>query len=119
MPSFRKPSEALVSRFDELAALVPDAERRQMFGYPTCVLGGNMFMALHEECLVLRLSDEDRARFLAEHDAAIFEPMPGRPMREYVVVPEQLVGAPMIEQWVAHALEFARTLPPKKKPVRR
>ena len=34
MPGFSKSPPELVERFASIAAEVPDAERRQMFGYP-------------------------------------------------------------------------------------
>src|SRR5262249_50891491 len=61
MPTFRKSPPELVARFDELASLAGDADRKQMFGYPTCVLRGNMFMGLHEDSLILRLAEPDPA----------------------------------------------------------
>ena len=60
MPTFRKSPPELVARFDELASLAGTADRKQMFGYPTCVLHGNMFMGLHEDSLILRLAEPDR-----------------------------------------------------------
>jgi hypothetical protein len=113
MPKFAKSPPELVDRFDDLAALVPDASRRQMFGYPTCVLAGNMFMGLHEDRLILRLSEEDRRSLIDGHGARIFEPMPGRPMKEYVVVPPELVHDDAVGEWVARAHVHARSLPPK------
>ncbi len=114
MPTFRKSPPELIARFDELADLVPEATRRQMFGYPSCVTGGNMFMGLHEESMILRLSDADRTEFLAKYEAEVFEPMPGRPMREYVVVPAALAGDAGIEDWIARSYSYARGLPAKK-----
>jgi hypothetical protein len=113
MPKFAKSPQVLVDRFDDLAALVPDATRRQMFGYPTCVLAGNMFMGLHEDRLILRLGEEDRRGLIDDHGAHIFEPMPGRPMKEYVVVPPKLVHDDAVGEWVARALVYASGLPPK------
>ena len=128
MPTFRTSPPELVERFGELAALVPDATQRPMFGYPSCVVGGNMFMALHEDALVLRLADPDREEFRERYDAPLFEPMPGRPMREYVVVPSSLVAGEGVEEWVERSYAYARQLPakpakqpakkPAKKPVR-
>jgi hypothetical protein len=69
MPKFAKSPQELVDRFDDLAALVPDASRRQTFGYPTCILAGNMFMGVHEDRLILRLSEEDRRRFIQGYGA--------------------------------------------------
>lgn len=115
MPTFRKSPPELVARFDELALLAGDADRKQMFGYPACMLRGNMFMGLHEDSLILRLADTDRAEFLGRYDSGLFEPMPGRPMRQYVVVPPSLVyddGA--ITEWVRRSRAYAEQLPAKK-----
>src|SRR5262249_61136587 len=114
MPTFRKSPPELVARFDELATLAGDADRKQMFGHPTCVLRGNMFMGLHEDSLILRLAEPDRAEFLSRYDAALFEPMPGRPMKEYVVVPPALAASGEVDGWVRRALAYAERLPANK-----
>jgi hypothetical protein len=41
-----------------------------------------MFMGLHEDSLILRLAEADRAEFLGRYDAGLFEPMPGRSTEE-------------------------------------
>jgi RNA polymerase sigma factor (sigma-70 family) len=114
MPTFRKSPPELVARFGELSLLAGDADRRQMFGYPVCVLHGNMFMGLHEDSLILRLADADRAEFLGRYDSALFEPMPGRAMKEYVVVPPALVYDDAVAEWVRKSRAFAEQLPAKK-----
>jgi TfoX/Sxy family transcriptional regulator of competence genes len=112
---FEKSPPELVARFQELADLVPGADRKQMFGYPSCVLDGHMFMGLFEDHLVLRLRPADLEAFLAEEGGEPFEPMPGRPMTGYVVVPATMVAQPeVVDRWVAKALACARELPPKK-----
>jgi TfoX/Sxy family transcriptional regulator of competence genes len=112
-PSFRKSPAALVARFEQLANLVGDAGRKQMFGYPTCVLRGNMFMGLHQESMILRLSDADRREFLERYDTGLFEPMPGRAMKEYVVVPPSLIETDDVEEWVRRSFSYAEKLPAK------
>ena len=92
----------------------PPAVARQMFGYPAGFVNGNMFMGLHQHNMVLRLPDGPRAELLAMEGAATFEPMAGRPMKEYVVVPATLLAAPGdLEPWVAKALAHGGSLPPK------
>jgi TfoX/Sxy family transcriptional regulator of competence genes len=123
MPSFENSPPELVRRFDEIAELLPEARRRQMFGYPACFVNGNLFMGLHRDRLFLRLGETDRASFVSSFGARLFEPMPGRPMREYVVVPPELLDGPDAAKWAGRALAFAWTLPPKlpataKKPAR-
>jgi TfoX/Sxy family transcriptional regulator of competence genes len=115
MPTFRKSPPELVARFDELALLAGDADRRQMFGYPVCVLRGNMFMGLHEDAFILRLGADDRAEFVRAYGASVFEPMPGRPMKEYVVVPATVTDDDdAVAAWVRRSRAYAEQLPPKK-----
>jgi hypothetical protein len=43
-----------------------------------------------------------------------FEPMPGRPMRGYVVMPDAVAANPdQARSWVERAAAYVRTLPPK------
>jgi hypothetical protein len=85
-----------------------------MFGYPSCVVGGNMFMGLFADSMILRLAGPDREELLRESGAHTFEPMPGRPMKEYVVAPPAMVDSVAIEEWVTRSFEYARSLPAKK-----
>jgi TfoX/Sxy family transcriptional regulator of competence genes len=112
-PTFRKSPPGLVARFTELAAELPAASGKQMFGYPTLVTGGNMFMGLHQDALILRLSEPDRAEFVDGFQAAVFEPIRGRPMREYIVVPPALLDDPAPHQWIDWSFTYARQLPTK------
>jgi TfoX/Sxy family transcriptional regulator of competence genes len=80
------------------------------------VLKGNMFAGLHEAGMVVRLPDEARAEFLRLKGAEQFEPMPGRVMREYVVVPGVLLNAPeKLRAWVEKSLAYVSSLPAKAK----
>jgi hypothetical protein len=48
--------------------------------------------------------------------AKIFEPMPGRPMREYVAVPPQVMAdKKKLATWVSRALDYGRSLKPKSR----
>jgi TfoX/Sxy family transcriptional regulator of competence genes len=114
MPRWKPAPQDLVSTFERAAGALRGVEVRKMFGYPAAFLGGNMFTGLHEDRMILRLSEEDRALLLQEKGTRIFEPMPGRPMREYVVLPEAILASPpKLSQWLSRAQAYARTLPPK------
>ena len=114
MPSFKSSPDALVKAFEHLTQTVPQATSRKVFGYPAVFINGQMFAGLHQDKMILRLSEEDRARFMQLKGASAFEPMPGRPMREYVVVPPSLLKSDAeLEDWLAKALAYASTLPPK------
>jgi TfoX/Sxy family transcriptional regulator of competence genes len=111
---WRKSPEALVQRFSEIIPKDPRVERRKMFGYSAAFVAGNLFMGLHQEALILRLSEKDRASFLRIEGASIFEPMVGRPMREYVVVPpSMLAGARPLANWIRRSLDYTSSIPPK------
>jgi len=113
-PKWKPAPQHLVSTFERAAGSLSGAEVRKMFGYPAAFLGGNMFTGLHEDHMILRLSEQDRTILLQERGARIFEPMPGRPMREYVVVPESILASPpKLSEWLNRAQAYARTLPAK------
>jgi len=115
-PKWRKSPETLVKAFDAALPSEPRVERRLMFGYPAGFVNGNMFCGLHQESLVLRLGDARRAALLEHDGASTFEPMPGRPMREYVVAPPDVVGsASALRAWMKDALAYVATLPSKAK----
>jgi TfoX/Sxy family transcriptional regulator of competence genes len=116
------PTPALVELFGRL--LPPTGgDARTMFGCPCGFLGGNLFMGLFEDKLFVRLAEADRARLLAEEGAEQFDPMGGRPMREYVVVPAAWLEGDddrRLADWVAKAARYGRSLPPKaRKPARK
>ncbi len=117
--AWKKSSAALVETFDAVVPGAP-AERRQMFGYPAAFVNGNLFMSLFEEHVVLRLDEGPRQALLAA-GGATFEPMKGRPMKEYVVAPAKLVGdRAALKKWADKALAYGESLPAKqKKPAKR
>ena len=112
--AWRKSPPELIVAFD--AALPDDrrVQRRKMFGYPCAFTGGNMFTGLHQENLIVRLPEDERARLLREPGAAIFEPMPGRQMKEYVTVPAEVIeDREALRGWMTVALDYAASLPAK------
>jgi len=111
----KKAPAALVALFAEVAPGAP-AQQRTMFGYPCSFLNGNLFMGLHGDGMILRLAEEQRAELLREHGAKVFEPMPGRPMREYVVVPKSILeDRQTLAKWIDRSRTFAASLKPKPK----
>ncbi|HKZ76785.1 MAG TPA: TfoX/Sxy family protein, partial [Pyrinomonadaceae bacterium] len=93
MPKFQAAPEKIVSLFDKVVKTLPEAERRKMFGYPCAFVNGQMFVGILGDRLMLRLSDEDRARFLKLPEAKLFAPTPGRVMREYVELTQAILGS--------------------------
>src|SRR5262249_43711000 len=89
MPKWTKAPESLMVTFSNAVERLPTLEARKMFGYPAAFVNGNMFAGLFQSSMIVRLSEDDRRR----SGAPAFEPMPGRPMREYVVVPKDVLGS--------------------------
>jgi TfoX/Sxy family transcriptional regulator of competence genes len=114
MPKWRPAPDELKQVFEKAIQSFPEAEPRKVFGYPAAVINGHMFAGLHQEDMILRLGEVDRAQLLKRPGAKLFEPMPGRPMREYVVVPPAILkSAPQLNNWLEKALTYTRSLPPK------
>jgi TfoX/Sxy family transcriptional regulator of competence genes len=111
---WRKAPADMIDLFLCTLQLFPQAEVRRMFGYPCAFVNGQMFTGLHQEHMILRLSEADRRELLALEGAHLFEPMPGRPMREYAVVPPAILSSPdKLESWLERSLRYASSLPPK------
>ncbi|MDT7545350.1 MAG: hypothetical protein QOE99_1460 [Actinomycetota bacterium] len=104
-----KASPELVARFEELVGVVPEADRKLVFGSPTCLVGGNMFFGVHATGLFVKLPEPD-AKELLGTGGKPFEPMPGRAMGGFFTLPANANH----EQWVRRSYDYALTLPPKK-----
>jgi TfoX/Sxy family transcriptional regulator of competence genes len=110
---WRKAQPEMVDRFGEAVAGIEGVELRKMFGYPAAFIAGNMVGGLHQDTIMVRLADDDRAERLAA-GWSLFEPMPGRPMREYVALPPEVVAdVEEARSWLERAAAHTRTLPPK------
>ena len=93
-----------------------DCQKRKMFGFPAYFINGHMFSGTFEEHLFLRLSKEDRENIQREHKAVLpFEPMKGRPMKEYVVLPKSLYkNKKQYKYWLKKSIDYVTSQPPKK-----
>src|SRR4051794_29539185 len=100
-----------------LAALPkdPGVSTIQMFGGIGAKLNGYMFGGLFARSAIVRLSAADQRTALALDGAAPFDPMGnGRVMMDTIALPESVMDDPAeLRTWLARALEFTRTLPPK------
>lgn len=118
MPKFEKSPPELVSRFGAVLDRVgtPATTRRPMFGYPCAWVGGNMATGLFSTSWWVRLAPERLAAALDSGDGRPFEVMPGRGMKGYVAMSDAILADDAaLEAWVAEALEYTATLPPKPK----
>jgi hypothetical protein len=118
MPKFEKSPPELVERFSVVLERVgtPDTTRRPMFGYPCAWVGGNMASGLFARSWWVRLPPGRLAEVLASGAGRTFEVMPGRPMKGYAALPDNVVADDgQIDAWVREAIEYTATLPAKKK----
>jgi TfoX-like protein len=114
MPSFAKSPPELIERFDSIAAGFPEATRRLTFGYPCLYVGGNMVSGLYESSWHVRLSPDDRRELEAIPGAATFEPMPGRPMTGFTLLPPAVLeDDEAVRDWVGRAVAHGATMPAK------
>ena len=114
MPSFTKSPPELVERFTTVMDRYPDAVRKKMFGYPAAFVGGNMATGLFADQWVVRLPDAEIEPAKAA-GAGSFEPVPGKPMKAFVVIPSADVDDDAaIGVWVERGLGHAASMPSKK-----
>jgi TfoX/Sxy family transcriptional regulator of competence genes len=111
---WNKSPPELIAAFDAAIAGKPGVERRQMFGYPCAFLKGNMLSGLFQDQMMVRLSEADRAKASLQAAATPFAPG-GRPMREYVVLPPEIVADKRkLGTWLKRAIAYVDTLPAKR-----
>ena len=117
-PKFERPAPDLVARFNSVLDrhAGPDVTRRPMFGNPCAWIGGNMATGLFGQEWWVHVSEPEREELLALPGAHQFEVMPGKAMGRYVVLPHDVVhDDARVDPWIAKAVAFTRTLPPKTK----
>ncbi len=99
-------------------SILPDNPRitiRPMFGKISAFVNGNIFAGLFGNNLFVRLSEESRKELLKKKGASLLEPMKGKPMKEYVVIPKAWRNQhETARTWVIRSLDWSSKLPPKK-----
>jgi hypothetical protein len=74
-----------------------------------------MFAGLFATQMVVRLPADERLSMMADQDAKPLEPMPGRPMKDLIIVPTALmIRETAFKALVVLAMTFGASLPPKK-----
>ena len=109
-----KAPQALVDLFAESLPDDPRVERRKMFGYPAVFVQGNMCAGVFQDRVFARLSPADRAALPGGGED--FSPMPGRPMKGYTLIPDEVIADDAaLGAELAKAIAFTAQLPPKEK----
>jgi hypothetical protein len=105
----------LIDRFGMILERFPELEQRKMFGYPAAfVAAGHMVTGLHGASWIVRLAEPEQEELRGE-GGADFEPMPGRPMKGFLSLPNDVViDDEALAKWIGKAQVHAASLPPKK-----
>jgi len=104
--------ETLAARVRDAMGPEPALTERKMFGGIAFMLGGHMFCGIVGDELMLRLGREGADAAL---ERAHVRPMDftGRPLAGMVFVGPAGLRGPALGRWVARAVAYVRTLPPK------
>ncbi len=78
-----------IERFDALAEdfVARGAKRSQMFGMPVLKAGPRVFAGIFGDAMTFKLGPEDLSAARERAGVEPFEPMAGRAMKEWVLVP--------------------------------
>jgi hypothetical protein len=88
-PKMPKAGPKTVERFEALAEgfVARGAKRSQMFGMPVLKAGDKVFAGTFGDAMTFKLAPEDLEAARTKSGIESFEPMKGRPMKEWVLVP--------------------------------
>jgi hypothetical protein len=121
MADWAQKDDALIERVDGLLAAAP-VRRKNMFGSSAWFLESNdmMFAGAWGEAIMVRVGAERTSSLIDAGEAEPFDPMGGKPMREYVLLnSERIAEDDVLLNWLDVASDFAGALPPKQKKPRK
>ena len=111
----------LEERIDGLVSVLP-VRRKKMFGTSAWFLESNdqMIAGVWGDGIMVRVGETDTGTLIESGTAEMFDPMGGRPMREYVYLDAGKIAedADLVE-WVERAAGFTSSMPAKKKKSRK
>lgn len=112
----KPPPEAAVNAYRAAIARLTGVEPREILGYPCVFANGHMFAGLHEAGMILRLPELDRRKFQVTFNAKLAGPMDGRDMREWALVPRELLGeGDELTLWLRRSLAYVLRLAPPRR----
>ena len=104
---------ALAERVRTALSSEPNVEEKRMFGGVAYMLNGNMACGIRDADLVVRLGPDGAASAVSEDNVRYFD-FTGKPMKTMVVIPsERIAEDAALQDWLARAVSFAGSLPPK------
>ena len=120
MEKWIKPSQELLDKIEDLAGPF-NCDRRIMFGYPVFFIRGNMFTGVFANDVFIRLPQNETELIKEFSDKIIcLEPVKGRVMKEYIVIPEEFLNdAKFIKKWFKISNLYVQSLPEKKRTAKK
>ncbi len=110
---WKKATEAEFAQFDAALPIDKRVVRAQMFGMKLGKVGDYHFAGRGGQGVMVRVGEKERDALLAK-GGALWEPMPGKPRPDLVVLPERVAQDPkLLAQWVRRAFEHCLALPPR------
>ncbi len=113
--------KGLEERIDGLVGAMP-VRRKKMFGTSAWFMESNdqMFGGVWADGVMVRVGESDAGSLIQNGDAEAFDPMGGRPMREYVYLDaEKIAEDSDLVEWLERAAGFTSTLAAKKKKAKK
>jgi TfoX/Sxy family transcriptional regulator of competence genes len=104
--------DALAQRVRDRMQDEPGVSEKKMFGGLAFLTAGNMTVGVHGDDLIARIDPAAMDDALAEPGVRPFD-MTGRPMRGWILVASAGLADDDLERWIARALSYVETLPPK------
>lgn len=101
-------SQALFQEIADELRQTDEVQSAKMFGMPSLKIAGKAFAGFHKDEMVFKLRGAALADALGMDGAALFDPMGGRPMKEWVQVP--FVHAGRWRELAGQALALQREL---------
>ena len=111
----------LEERVNGLLTFMP-VQRKRMFGTSAWFMESNdqMFAGVWADGVMVRVGKDESSTLIESGDAANFDPMGGRPMKEYVFVDgEQVAEDDDLLMWLERGADFASALAAKAKKPRK
>ena len=106
-------NKLLEIRLRDIFSEIKNRSEKKMFGGIAFFINGNMSCGVHKDHLIVRVGPEKYKQALADPIANEFD-ISGRAMRGWIMIDQSdLTSEKVLEKWVSHGIEFAKSLPPK------
>jgi TfoX N-terminal domain len=107
--------ELLTARIRAALSGESGLKEQKMFGGVCFTLDGNMACGVNKDDLIVRVGPEKNAGALSQPHTRPFD-LTGKPMAGWVSVASAgVVSEADLQAWLRQGVDFARTLPPKRK----